>query len=51
MNEYTTATAAPSVAVNTPPTIPPIIININAKLGSASINILIASLKVIVYLD
>ena len=34
--EYTTAIAAPSVAVNIPPVIPPIIITINDKLGIAS---------------
>ena len=40
--EYTTAIAAPSVAVNIPPVIPPIIITINDKLGIASKSTLIA---------
>ena len=40
--EYTTAIAAPSVAVNIPPVIPPIIITINDKLGIASKSTFIA---------
>ena len=36
IRQYSTATPAPSVAVNTPDTMPPITITISSRLGTAS---------------